>query len=536
GRVSPRAIEYVGPLTLSRSTPVAARSVRGASWSALNEAVFGVGPVAESLRISELMYHPADPNAEYVELANVGSQTIDLSRVAFTDGIQFTFPSVELAPGAYLLVAEDMAAFAAAYGADLPVVGPYSGKLSNAGERVALRDATGAIIQSFTYCDDWYAITDGQGFSLTAKDPAGSDSLDCQSVWRPSARAGGSPGFDDSGILPEPGAVVINEILAYPGPGQSDWIELRNTTDAPIDVGGWFLSDGSQNLMKYEIAPGTVIGSGGYLVLREDETFGRADDPGCHVPFALSRDGETLYLHSGGDGMLTGYSVRQRFGASQTAVTIGRHATSTGSCDFIALDVATPGAANASPKVGPVVISQIMYNPGSRLKAEYVQLLNVSESPVTLYDDALGLPWRFSDGSDDPSIELLLPADEPLTLEPGGQILLVKDRVSFAVAYGVVANVPILAWGPGTLSGGGGQACISRPIGVADDGAVTWVCIDRVGYRDETDWGDCAGSASLWPAGADGQGLALHRIAPAAYGNDPANWRAAPPSPGEIGL
>jgi len=536
GRVSPRAIEYVGPLTLSRSTPVAARSVRGASWSALNEAVFGVGPVAESLRISELMYHPADPNAEYVELANVGSQTIDLSRVAFTDGIQFTFPSVELAPGAYLLVAEDMAAFAAAYGADLPVVGPYSGNLSNAGERVALRDATGAVIQSLTYCDDWYSITDGQGFSLTAKAPAGSDSLDCQSAWRPSARAGGSPGFDDSGILPEPGAVVIHEILAYPGSGQSDWIELRNTTDAPIDVGGWFLSDGSQNLMKYEIAPGTVIGSGGYLVLREDETFGRADDPGCHVPFALSRDGETLYLHSGGDGMLTGYSVRQRFGASQTAVTIGRHATSAGFCDFVALDVATPGAANASPKVGPVVISQIMYNPGSRLKAEYVQLLNVSESPVTLYDDALGLPWRFSGGSDDPSVELLLPADEPLTLAPGGQILLVKDRVSFAVAYGVVANVPILAWGPGTLSGGGGQACISRPIGVADDGTVTWVCIDRVGYRDETDWGDCAGSASLWPVGADGQGLALHRIAPAAYGNDPANWRAAPPSPGEIGL
>ncbi len=535
GRVSPRAIEYVRPLTLSRSTPVAARSVRGTSWSALNEAVFGVGPVAESLRISELMYHPADPNAEYVELTNIGTDTIDLSLVAFTEGIQFTFPSVDLAPGAYLLVAEDMAAFAAIYGADLPVVGPYSGKLSNAGERIALRDATGAVIQSFTYCDNWYAITDGQGFSLTVRAPARPDSLDDEGAWRPSARAGGSPGFDDSGILPEPGAVVINEILAYPGPGQSDWIELHNTTDEAIDIGGGFLSDGARNLIKYEIAPGTGIDPGGYLVLREDETFGHADDPGCHVPFALSRDGETLYLHSGADGMLTGYSVRQRFDVSQAAVTMGRHCTSTGSRDFVALDVATPGAANAAPRVGPVVISEIMYDPGSRLKAEYVQLLNVSESPVTLYDDALGVPWRFSDGSDDPSVELLLPADEPLTLSPGGHLLLVKDRVSFAVAYGVVANVPILAWGPGTLSGGSGEVRISRPAGVADDGTVLWVCVDRVAYRDGTGQEDSAGRVDPWPAGADGQGLSLHRTIATAYRNDPAHWHAAPPSPADAG-
>ncbi len=131
------------------------------------------------------------------ELVNIGGQTINLNLVAFTDGIQFTFPSVELEPGACVLVAEDLAAFEAAYGAGLPVVGPYSGKLSNAGERIELRDATCAVIQSFTYRDDWYRITDGQGFSLTVKDPAGSDSLDVKDAWRPSAQPGGSPGFDD---------------------------------------------------------------------------------------------------------------------------------------------------------------------------------------------------------------------------------------------------------------------------------------------------------------------------------------------------
>lgn len=196
--VSPGAKQYTRPLILTESVRIAARAFDGQTWSALNEVTFGVGPVAESLRISELMYHPIDPNAEYVELTNIGDETINLNLVAFTDGIRYTFPSVHLQPGGYVLVAEDVAAFEAAYGAGLPVVGPYSGKLSNAGERIELQDATGAVIQSFSYRDNWHQSTDGQGFSLTVKDPAGSDPLDTTDAWRPSAEAGGSPGFDDS--------------------------------------------------------------------------------------------------------------------------------------------------------------------------------------------------------------------------------------------------------------------------------------------------------------------------------------------------
>jgi len=529
--VSPRAIQYVRPLTLSRSVRVAARALRGASWSALNEATFGVGPVAESLRISELMYHPTDPNAEYVELTNIGSETINLNRVAFTDGIRFTFPGVELVPGAYVLVAEDMAAFEAAYGANLPVVGPYVGKLSNSGERIELQDATGAVIQSFTYCDDWYAITDGRGFSLTVKDPTGSDSLDAAFAWRPSAGVGGSPGFDDAGIVPELGAVVINEILAATTPGGSDWIELHNTTDEAIEVGGWFLSDRARNPMMYEIAAGTVIQPKGCLVFREDTTFGNADDPGCHEPFALSRNGETLYLHSGADGELTGYSVRQQFAASETVVTLGRHRKSTGRYDFVALGAATPGAPNAEPKVGPVVFSEIMYNPGGLSQAEYVELLNISDAPVTLYDEALGMPWRFTDDPDDPEIDLLLPSHEPVTLAPGDHLLLVKDPISFTIGLGILGNVAAIPWGPGRLSGSGRTMQISKPGGVADDGTVIWICVDCVAHSDGSQPESLDGRVDPWPAEADGQGLSLHRIDPASYGNDPANWRAAPPSP-----
>jgi len=62
GGLSAGALRYTGPIRLERTTRVKARSFGSGKWSALNEALFSVGPVAESLRITELMYHPAGPN------------------------------------------------------------------------------------------------------------------------------------------------------------------------------------------------------------------------------------------------------------------------------------------------------------------------------------------------------------------------------------------------------------------------------------------------------------------------------------------
>lgn len=208
--LSPTAIHYADPVTLNASVPVKARVLNGATWSALHEAVFAVGPVAESLRVSEIMYHPDetgdpnDPNAEYVELVNIGTQTINLSLVRFTDGVDFEFPSVELAPGGYCLVVKDVEAFETRHPPGLPVVGRYAGSLSNAGERIELRDAAGAVIQSFHFEDDWYKVTDGAGYSLVVTDPwtVEPDALGVPGNWRASARPGGSPGTAEGAVTP----------------------------------------------------------------------------------------------------------------------------------------------------------------------------------------------------------------------------------------------------------------------------------------------------------------------------------------------
>ncbi|MCU0913082.1 MAG: chitobiase/beta-hexosaminidase C-terminal domain-containing protein [Planctomycetes bacterium] len=197
--VAASAVRYAAPIALSRSTVVRARALSGSTWSALNEAVFAVGPVAQNLRVSEIMYHPPDtgrpddPNAEYIELTNIAGQSINLGLVRFTEGIDYTFPSFELPAGGYGLVVKDRAAFEARYGNKLPVVGQYTASLSNGGEKIELADAAGQVIQGFEYQDNWFKATDGQGFSLTVKDPGTStvDSLNEPEAWQ---AASPSPG------------------------------------------------------------------------------------------------------------------------------------------------------------------------------------------------------------------------------------------------------------------------------------------------------------------------------------------------------
>ncbi|HNS19673.1 MAG TPA: lamin tail domain-containing protein [Sedimentisphaerales bacterium] len=440
-------VRYTDPIALSASVCVKSRALSNGVWSALNEAVFAVGPVAESLRISEIMYHPADtgnpddPNAEFIELTNIGNETINLNLVRFTKGIDHTFARSELPAGGYCLLVKDIVAFEARYGAGLPVVGRYAGSLNNAGETIELVDAAGEVIQRFRYEDDWFDLTDGDGFSLTVRDPQTATDLNDPTAWRSSVYPGGSPGTSDTAkTLVESGAVVINELLANSSGVGPDWIELHNTTSEAIDIGDWYLSDDVDDLTKYRIASGTSLPADGYLVFSENEHFGNPDDPGCTTPFGLSKDGETLYLLSGSDGLLTGYLERQKFGASEAGVTLGRWQVGEGEYDFVALTEPTPGRTNASP---------------------------------------------------------------------------------------------VVAWGTGSLANGTGTLQLNRPGATDEKGEFKWIRADRIAYSDGSHPQGFAQGIDPWPVEADGSGLSLTQIDPAAYGNNPGNWKAATPSPGQ---
>jgi len=202
---SSSAIQYTGAITLNNTTHVKARILNGSSWSAMNKATYYEGDLSQALVITEIMYHPADGGAEYIELQNVSNDAIDLSEVYFVDGIDFTFPAgTVLQPGEYIVIvsAEDEALFTSQY-PGVTIFGTYNLRLDNGGETIAINDANDASILIFAYNDipPWPLSADGDGYSLVLIGPD-ADPSDPNS-WRISNDLGGSPGeadFDHSTI------------------------------------------------------------------------------------------------------------------------------------------------------------------------------------------------------------------------------------------------------------------------------------------------------------------------------------------------
>ncbi len=223
---APELVDITGKaatLVLERNVNLRARSYNGTSWSGLAEATFVVGE-GLPLRVTEVMYNPApgpggafDPSEyEFIELQNISGEPISLNGVKFTSGVTGDLPDTELAPGSRGVLVANRAAFESRYGLSLPVLGEYTGRLSNAGEEVTLTGAFGETILSFTFDDSWYPITDGQGYSLVFKDPhAEKATWSEKASWRTSFVIGGTPGSDDRlpGDANQDGRVDLEDLI-----------------------------------------------------------------------------------------------------------------------------------------------------------------------------------------------------------------------------------------------------------------------------------------------------------------------------------
>lgn len=222
GGVSPTAIAYSGTINLTDATRVRARVLDTAQsgtaddWSAEVDKQFVLADPLP-LRIVELMYNPTgNTELEYIELLNTGSEAIDLTGVAITDFSSggYTFDSLMLGAGERIVVPENVAAFQAAYPSVTNVTATaYSGNLSNGGELITLRDALGAVLQSFEYDDEtpWPTAPDEGGPSLEYVGPFDADAADPTQVagdpyddpanWQASAAVGGTPGAAPASLL-----------------------------------------------------------------------------------------------------------------------------------------------------------------------------------------------------------------------------------------------------------------------------------------------------------------------------------------------
>jgi len=145
---------------------------------------------------NEIMYHPAtnEPALEWVELHNQMAVDVDLSGWSLAGGIDFKFAEgAVIQGGGYLVVALSPADLEAATGLT-NALGPFSGRLSNSGEKLELYNNNGRLMDSVNYDveGDWPVAPDGSGVSL-AKADEDTDSGSAAN-WRVSAFVGGTPG------------------------------------------------------------------------------------------------------------------------------------------------------------------------------------------------------------------------------------------------------------------------------------------------------------------------------------------------------
>ncbi|MDG2123773.1 MAG: Ig-like domain-containing protein, partial [Verrucomicrobiales bacterium] len=241
---------FTGPVTFSYAT------TDGALGSSPTEVEFDVNSPAENIVINEIMYHPESESDadEFIELHNTGDVPVDLSAWSFTSGISLTFPPITIPPGGYLVAAADPEIFAITYpDTTAPVAGPWTGRLSNSGERIRLRDSNGDEIDDLTYADQgswadrrnetdggeegwtWVANHDGGGSSLELINPAFSNR-------RPGNWAASSgpptPGTENSRTSDDIAPIISNvshhPLVPLPTDPVTVTAELDDDTPAPL--------------------------------------------------------------------------------------------------------------------------------------------------------------------------------------------------------------------------------------------------------------------------------------------------------------
>ena len=140
----------------------------------------------------EIQYHPAAGDTEWIELHSLSGVDIDMSGWRLVDAVEFTFPEgTKISGHGYLTVAANPGA---ATLAGVGALGPWTGELNNAGERITLVNRDGREMDVLEYKDsgDWPVGADGSGATLARRNGESADP-DARS-WTTSAEIGGTPG------------------------------------------------------------------------------------------------------------------------------------------------------------------------------------------------------------------------------------------------------------------------------------------------------------------------------------------------------
>ena len=528
------------PVKVDDAAFLKARSLADGIWSAMTILTLGKQArraTAGSLVISELMYHPAPltlherklgvkdaKDFEFIEFHNVSDHTISLAKVRFIDGIKFQFSDrrTYIPAGGHIVLAKNPRAFPLRYGRKLKVLGPYTGSLKNSGERLTILDGTSKQIMHFAYNDKspWPTSADGLGFSLVLLDPGSKRNPNKASSWRASADLHGSPGMPEP--VPNIPPMVINELVTNSNGPVANAIELHNPSDSPVEIGGWFLTDNTNDPKKWRIPNETIIPAHGYWVALEDNDSNPVNNANLTKDFfgsafSLSSLGEQVHLFSAdAAGTLTGYTHGCKFGALPSELSHSRSVNSAGK-EVYALHNPSLGSANGTPILGSVLITEVHYHPVETDEEElneFVEIWNRSNQEVALYD-----PEHPENRWELQGMDYTFPPDQLLA---AGEYALICKRAPESFRKRHQLDTEIQVFGPfeGSLNNSGERLTLARPEPPIIDGdklVIPMVPVDSLRYNDKLPW----------PTEPDGAGYTLERKSTLGRSDEPKHWRAS---------
>ena len=506
----------------SASVPGSSDGNTGNSSAATAKSSSSIANNAEpQMACSEIMYHAKDSKLEWIEIYIAGGMDMDNMQNFFlhlSGAVDYTFPAEPLAKGEYVVVTNDPTTFMATYPTFAGrLFGPWdnasTAKLINEGDVVNVKvQGEGDVSCAFSNEPPWPSLADGKGRSLVYV----SGNAAQPNSWAASQVDGGTPGVgNDQWVAPT--NVRINEIKPYKL-GEESWIEIYNAGDQSVDITGWTLEVKRRN-QTLSIKTGSVPAKG-YLVLDAATAF---DDELIVAP-----DGGEFYLRGPQEGDESSIWV------PATTATSGVVDLADGSTAQGPLAAATPGEKNSALQVGSLYISEIHYHPdvNSAYPFEFVELVNGSDAPVTLYSSSVSKGWKieginmeFASGTTIPAKGMLLLIPElleDLNIQGWG-----ADFVRSS--YKIPDEVKILTY-KGKLSNRGETVAVKEPFTKEEDTTTPGV------YKYFYVWHDATLYSDNWDGlgEADGYGYSLHRVDTSTMGYEAKAWKVDVPTPGVL--
>ena len=438
-----------------------------------------IGCVAHSIVINEIMYAPAAPEPEWVELLSTRTDTINLRRwqlsdAAFAARHPIGSGDILLAPKGFVILTRDSAALVDVHPDVNCRIVPVPGfpTLNNGGDGVVLRDQRGLMMDSLMYLPAWGGNAEGR--SLERIDPLGESVHD--ENWRSSRGPSTSTPGRRNTVARRDRDLLLDTLTVFPAsPSTGDSIELRAHL---MNIGYQDIS--GITVSFYESVDGdSGSACGKFLGMSLD---GRSIRPGKSV------DDQWLMRRLAGGK----HQYRARadlFGDEDTSNNVAR----------TSVFVPYPPAA--------MRINEVMYAPPAGMP-EWIEVVNTSSDTVDLQD------WKIRNRSPSPGYRI---ASGRMQIAPGGFCVLTKDSTALNQAYGTIpclcAEIPSLPayfW-----TNGGDAVCLDDGRGNVQDsvayrpawGGNHWTSLERIDrFRESADsanWGSSEDVSGASPGRAN---------------------------------